>query len=199
MHRVISAISLAAWLAVFPFLAAAGTLNDGQSALDRGDYATALRLFRPLAEQGDASAQHHLGIMYRQGWGVPRDYAEAAKWCRRAAEQGYANAQYSLAIMYRRGEGMPRNFAEAVRWYHKAAEQGHFPAQFNLGGMYENGAGVPQNYVQAYKWYSLSAAREEVGSAARMSRDEVATKMTPAQIAEAQKLAREWKPTPGTK
>ena len=79
-----------------------------------------------------------------------------------------------------------------LSWYRKAAEQGHAKAQLNLGIMYFTGRGVPQDYVQAHMWFNLSAAQGDAD--ATKNRDIVAAKMTPAQIAEAQKLAREWKP-----
>ena len=133
----------------------------GVAAYNRGDYATALRELRPLAEQGVAEAQLNLALMYANGRGVPQDYAEAMKW------------------------------------YRKAAEQGHAEAQVNLGIMYQNGKGVPQDYVQAHLWYNIAASRFPPGEnrdTAVNNRDDVAKKMTPAQISEAQKLAREWRP-----
>ena len=99
------------------------------AAYERGDYATALKEFRPLAEQDHAGAQFNLGVMYDNGYGVPENDAEAAKWHRKAAEQGDVMAQYSLGGMYFRGEGVSQNYAEAVKWYSKAADQG---AQDNL-------------------------------------------------------------------
>ncbi len=88
---------------------------------------------------------------------------------------------------------MPQNFAQAVKWYRLAAEQGHAEAQAILGIMYAEGEGVPQDYVLAYKWLNLAAAEGDAawGSAAEL-RDIVASEMTPEQIAEAQRLAREW-------
>jgi TPR repeat protein len=79
---------------------AAGPLEDATAADDRGDYATALRLLRELAEQGNARAQFKLGGMYDDGRGVAQNDAEALKWYRLAADQGYGNAQYNLALMY---------------------------------------------------------------------------------------------------
>ncbi len=84
-----------------------------------------------------------------------------------------------------------------MKWYRKAAEQGNDSAQFNLGVMYTKGRGVPQDYVQAHMWYNLAAAGSPPGEdrdSAAKNRDIVAERMTPAQIAEAQRLAREWKP-----
>jgi uncharacterized protein len=170
--------------------AVAGPLEGGVAAVKRGDFATALRLFRPLADQGDDVAQFDLGVMYNKGWGVPRDYVQAAKWYRLAAAQGNADAQYNLGILYDDGH----RYVEAVKWYRKAADQGLGDAQFNLGLLYAKGQGVPRDYVQAYMWFELSAAQDD--KSAISNRDAAARRMTPEQIAEAQKLAREWRPKP---
>jgi TPR repeat protein len=86
-----------------PVPANAGPYEDGIEAAERGDYATALKLWRPLAEQGIGEVQYSLGIMYDNGWGVLEDDAEAAKWYRKAAEQGVAEAQFSLGDMCNKG------------------------------------------------------------------------------------------------
>ncbi len=112
---------------------------------------------RLAAEQGNASAQYNLGLMYDNGQGVTQDYAEAVKWYRLAAEQGDADAQYNLALMYRDGQGVTQDDAEAVKWYRLAAGQGVAQAQYNLGWMYDNGQGVVQDYAEAVKWYRLAA------------------------------------------
>jgi len=174
-------------------------LDEGVAAYDRGDYAAALREWRPLAKQGNANAQYNLGIMYNNGRGVPQDYAEAVKWYRKAAEQGMAEAQVNLGVMYMyyNGHGVPQDLAEAVKWNRMAAEQGDAGAQYNLGVMYDNGQGVPQDYAQAHMWFNFAASRFPPGDTrdiAVKSRDNVAMRMTPAQISEAEKLAREWKP-----
>jgi TPR repeat protein len=106
----------AALLLVLSFNAplAAGPWEDGSAAADRGDYATALRLWHPLADQGHADAQSNLGVMYDNGHGVPQNYAEAMKWYRLAANQGSANAQFNLGVMYANGHGVPQNYGEAV-------------------------------------------------------------------------------------
>jgi len=171
----------------------AGPFGDGKAAYDGKDYATALRLWRPLADQGNAAAQANLGIMYANGQGVPKDDAEARKWYRKAAEQGNAPAQFNLGVMYANGDDVPQDYAEARKWFSLAADQGDANAQFNLGIMYATGDGVPQDHVQAHKWYNLAALQFPASKAAA-ARDALAAKMTPAQIAEAQKLAREWKP-----
>ncbi len=172
-------------------------LDEGTAAAKRGDYATAISKFRPLAEQGDAKAQWALGVMYERGLGVPQDYAEAVKWYRKAAEQGNAAAQFNLGSMYVDGLGVPQVDAEAVGWWRKAAEQGMADAQYNLGLMYAKDRGVPQDYVQAYIWLNIAASSLPPGEnrdAVVNVRDIIAKRMTPAQISEARKLAREWKP-----
>ena len=98
--------------------------------------------------------------------------------------------------MYDHGQGVPLDYALAVSWYRKAAEQGDGSAQNNLGVMYENGQGVPQDYVQAHMWFNLAGALAGEREKSVKNRDRVAAKMTPAQIAEAQRLASEWKPKP---
>ena len=117
---------------------------------------------------------------------------------RRAAEQGDADAQYSLAFSYLEGYGVTQDYVESARWFRKAAEQGNAFAQHWLGTLYATGRGVPQDYIQAHMWANLAAASmtaEEWEVSAKL-RDELAAKMTPEQIAEAQRLAREWKPSP---
>ncbi len=151
-RRMILAVALVVGLAA----PAWAGFDEGLAAYFRGDYGTALREWKPLAEEGDINAQLMLGFMYDEGAGVPRDAAEAVKWYRKAAEQGYADAQYILGFMYTMG------------W---------------------SGA---QDYVQAHMWLTLAAAQRD--EAARKFRDRVAKRMTPEQIAEAQRLAREWRP-----
>jgi uncharacterized protein len=163
------------------------------------DYAEAMKWYRKAADQGHAKAQYNLGVIYHEGQGVPQDYAEAMKWSRKAADQGHAQAQHNLGFMYALGQGVPRDNVEAAKWYRKAADQGYIDAQYNLGLMYANGQGVPQDYVQAYLWLNLTAdsipvTETENHNKVVSDRDELARKMTPAQIAEAQRLAREWKP-----
>ena len=125
--------------------------------------------------------------MYDLGHGVVEDSKEAVKWYRLAAAQGDAWAQLKIGFMYQYGTGVVQDHKEAVKWYRLAAAQGDASAQNALGFMYRNGNGVAQNYVRAHMWYNLSAS---IGySDASKFRDYVATKMTSAQIAQAQELA----------
>ena len=112
---------------------------------------------KEAAEQGDAEAQHNLGLMHAEGRGVPQDDGEAVQWYRKAAEQGLAEAQVKLGAMYATGRGVPQDDGEAVQWYRKAAEQGLAKAQSHLGFMYAVGRGVPQDDGEAVQWYRKAA------------------------------------------
>jgi uncharacterized protein len=159
MNRTFKATVAALMFAVsFAGSVAAGPFEDAAAAYKKGDYATALELMRPLAEEGNVAAQFNLGVMYQLSHGVPQDNGAAVSWYRKAAEQGLAEAQYNLGVMYANGEGVPQDYAAAHMWFNLAAASGN------------------KNAVKA--------------------RNIVAAELTPAQVAEAQKLAREWKPTP---
>lgn len=163
-------------------------LQRGFAAFDRGDFRTACREFRLLAESGSARAQSMLGAMLLEGQGCDRDYQEAAKWFRRSAEQGEATSQISLGVSYEDGRGVIQDYREAVKWYRSAAEQGYAIAQFNLGRMYASGRGVAKDYAYAHMWYNIAAAPGFLQSAA-LARDNIAKQMTSAQIAKAHELA----------
>ena len=122
-------ITVLAFLLALPV--AAQNFEKGLDRFFLGDYAAALREWRPLAEQGDVVAQNNLGMMYRDGKGVPQDYGEAAKWYRKAAEQGHADAQLNLGIMFYNGQGVPRNYVQAHMWFNIAATQGYVLAAVN--------------------------------------------------------------------
>ena len=124
----------------------------GLTAAQSGDFATALKEWKPLAEEGNAVAQNNLGLMYHNGWGVPQDYKEAVYWYRLAVEQGYAIAQYNLGLMYEKGKGVPQDDKEAAQLYRLAAEQGDVDAQYNLDFIHRKGLGVPQDDKEAV-WF----------------------------------------------
>jgi TPR repeat protein len=127
---------------------------------------------------------------------------EAVRWFRRAADQGNAAAQTSLGHMYELGKGVPRDSAEAICWYRKAADQGDAAAMLLLGERYESGDGVPQSFVDAHVWYNIAGSistgqdNHENRQSAMEGRNRAASRMTSAQIAEAQRRAREWKVKP---
>jgi TPR repeat protein len=145
---------------------------------------------RAKAAAGDVAAQSALGVYYESR----QDFPEAVSWYRKAADQGDAFAQNNLGAMYDIGRGVPQDYAQAVSWYRKAADQGDAYAQNNLGVMYAKGQGVLQDYVSAYFWYTVAEARGtyDTQKEAAKDRDDIAAKMTPQQVADAQELAREW-------
>jgi len=192
--------------ALFAVHSPADEVDDAIGAYERGDYATALRVLRPFAEDGSSPAQFAMGAMFMLGDGVSQDLAEAAKWFLRCAEQGDADAQYALGALRDpggafkdRGEEITQDYAEAATWYRRAANQGDASAQLALGGLYMRGNGVPMDVVQAHMWCDLAAKgfsyrHEAKHQAAVERRDEIAEGMTRAQRAEARRLAREWRP-----
>ena len=114
--RLIRATILAAALILGGGAALAQDFNKGMEAAQAGNFATALKEWLPLAEQGDRNLQYNLGVMYRNGWGVPQDDAEAVKWFRLAA--------FNLGWMYRSGKGVPQDHVMAHMWYNIAAANG---------------------------------------------------------------------------
>jgi uncharacterized protein len=159
------------------------------------DVKEGLRWLKAAAEQGHAGAQDKLGIMHYNGEGVPKDVKEALRWWyKAAAEQGYVDSQSRLGSAYYLGEGVPQDYKEAARWFKSAAEHNDAGAQYMLGHMYFYGKGVPQDYVHGYKWLNLSAAQGQ--ELAKEKRDIWKQDMTPGQIAEAQRLSREFRPKP---
>lgn len=111
------------------------------------------------AEQGDAAAQHKLGVMYAKGRGVAQDYGKARIWYEKAADQDFAAAQFNLGVMHDLGEGVAQDYAKARVWYLKAAKQGDAKAQYNLGVMHHEGLGGARDYSKAHAWY-LKAAEQ---------------------------------------
>lgn len=151
-----------------------------------------VRVLLQDALRGEANAQAALGDIYRKGSLAPKDDVEAARWYRRAAEQGNAHAQFNLGALAMAGRGVPQDDLEAVTWFRRAAEQGDGLAQFNLGTMYCNGRGVPQDYIEACMWFSVSASRGTQMAVSTCNRIEQF--MTPIDVYEAHKRAREWQP-----
>ena len=148
----------------------------------------ALHELQKAADQGDADAQFNLGHIYSWGCaGVVRDSKEAFKWFQKAADQGEASAQFNLGMMYQRRGEVVEDSREAVKWHQKAADQGHPLAQHTLGAMYYKGETVERNYVTAYAWVSVASSNGFGNEDLEL----IEKKMTPDQIAEAQKLSRE--------
>ncbi len=157
--RFIVAVLLALLLAVGAGVPAqADPFEQGMAQFKRGEFEAAYKLWRPLAERGDALAQLNVGNLFERGQGVTQDSAEAAQWWLKAASRGVAQAQN------------------------------------NLGAAYLSGQGVATDYVQADKWLSLAVRRGYAD--AKKPREVVETIMSAAEIAEAQKLVRDWKQEP---
>jgi len=164
--------------------------KEGDSAYRRGDYETALNVYRSLAEKGVVQAQFSMGLMYTYGKGIPVNYVEAAKWYRKAADKGFVNAEYVMGILHENGHGVLQNYSKAVEWYRKAANKGYGKAQVMMGAMYARGFGVPSNYIMMHMWWSL-AGRNGEGNA-KLKKKLLETLMTPDEIKKAKNLARKW-------
>ena len=169
------------------------------AAYQKQNYEGALKLAQPLADAGDVRAQSLLGVLYYRGRGVRADAAEAVRWFRGAADGGDAAARFYLGVMFAEGRGVPQDYEQAAIWYQRAADLGDAQGLYNLGLAYAQGEGVAQDVVKAHMLLNVAAARfppSEGGrrTAAVSSRDVVAKEMTPEQLAEAQRLAREWQP-----
>jgi TPR repeat protein len=161
------------------------------------DFVASVNWYRKAASQGDAEAMGALGLAYHNGEGVPQDYAAAVDWYRMGATLGDSSAQTKLGLAYYLGEGVPQVFGTALRWFLKAADQDNAKAKAMLGVMFFSGQGIPQDYAQSHMWSNLAAASAtdlETQRLGAKTRDLVAAKMTPAQIAEAQASARAWRP-----
>ena len=170
-------------------MAMADDFDDALANYENGDYATAFKLIKPLADQGYAEAQHNLGVMYQFGEGVIADDKEAVKWYRKAANQGDARAQFDLGNMYLSGEGVLQDDKEAMKWCRKAADQGDARAQNNLGNMYLSGEGVLQDDKKAYMWWNVARANDD--DKADHNIKSIIQRMTPADIATAEDMARQ--------
>jgi TPR repeat protein len=186
-------------------LAAAGAahadqFNNGMAAANARDYATALQIWRPLANEGSADAQAALGVLYDNGFGVVQDHAAAAAWFRKSADQGFAAGEFDLALDYDYGRGVTKSPTLAAFWYRRAADQGTPGAQLALGSLYASGGALPKDPVQAYLWLSLAANRfvpkASEHEAAIKLRQQVAVSMSTEQVAEAERLTDEWQSKP---
>jgi TPR repeat protein len=161
---------------------------------ERGDYRLALKGWTVLANQGNAEGQYFLGHMYAEGLGAPQDYARAAFWFAESASQGYGHGQFALGYLYEHGWGVSKDHSNALKWYRLAADQGLAMAQNNVGLMYEEGRGVRQDYAEAHMRYSLAISLSNPNrSTAIQNLNSLIKKMTPAQTAQAERLAREWR------
>jgi TPR repeat protein len=170
-------------------------LDCGQGVGVKPDKVEAAKWLARAAEQGLAEAQVNLGLCYCEGDGVRLNTTEAARWFRKAAEQAMAYGQYELGMCYLDGTGVAKDILEGVKWNRQAADQGFALAQNQLGLCYEKGIGVTKDNLEAYKWFNLAAAQDDYNAAdIRVSMAKVETLLTPEQVAQAQRLAHEFKP-----
>jgi uncharacterized protein YfiM (DUF2279 family) len=132
-------------------------LDEGLEALKKGDYVTASRELRQLAERGNAEAQYRVGLMYEFGKGYPADMEQAIIWIRKAAAQGHVSAEVELGVIYATGDRVTEDDAQSVAWFQKAATAGNATAQYNLGLLYAKGQGVPVDDPQAIAWFRKAA------------------------------------------
>jgi TPR repeat protein len=182
-------------------VAVAGPFEDGEAAFDEKDYAKALSLWRPLAEQGDPRAQFKVGMLYLLGAGVAESDTEAWRWfgmavgpIRALAEQGDAVAQNDLGEMYLFGPDLIGERKQASIWFGRAADQGNAKAQAWLGSMYLVGHDTPRDLVLSYVWSSLAAAQGN--KIAEFYAETASEEMTQKQLSEAEHLVRHWKAKP---
>jgi uncharacterized protein len=188
MAAIITATMMLGAVQAADFETRNAAFKKGLAAHDRGDYSMALRVWKPLAEQGYPTAQSNIGSMYDKGRGVTQNFTEALKWYHKAAAQGYAGAQFNIGRLYEKGQGVAQDFTEAVKWFRRSAEQGYTAAQAPLGLIYALGRGVIQDNVTGQMWLNIASARgDELG---RKGRNAIAKMLTPAESAEAQRRAR---------
>lgn len=160
---------------------------------DSEAHTEAAKWLKQAAEQQDAESQYWLGALYATGKGVKTDSDNMFKYYQQSAQNGYAPAQMAVGYLLETGTAkIPRNDAEAVKWYQKAAEQGDAGALYNLGLKYAKGEGVAQDYVLAYVCFNLASAAGNAQAA--VMRNAAAALLSPNQLGEAQRLAREWRP-----
>ena len=167
--------------------------SNAFAAEQKGDFPTALRLYRSAALAGSTYAQGNLGTMYHTGKGGPKNFPEALRWYTEAAKANYADSEFNLGIMNELGEGMKQDFAAAAKWYRQAAEQGYVPAQTALGTLYAaGGTGVNPDRGEAYKWFTIAAAKGDDNAKRRLAA--ITGRMTPEQKAAGDKAVADFKP-----
>jgi TPR repeat protein len=156
----------------------------------------AVKWYREAANKNDILAMRSLHSLHEYGStsGVDVDKVESAKWCLKAAELGVPSLQHIMAIKYQSGEGVPIDTKAAIFWCRESAERGYSNAQYDLAQKYYKGEGVPQDFVLAYKWFNIATGDTDspLLSTCKHYRDLVSKDMTKEQIAEGQKMSRDW-------
>ena len=159
IRKIITGLTLS--LLLGSGVAVAADFDKGREAYNLGDYETALAELNPLAQRGEARAQHLLGWLHL----IHLDPATAIKWFSLAADQGYADAQEALGNIYENGEGVvPKNYQKAMKWFTLAADQGHRQARYSLWLMYQEGNVVHENDKVELRWNTKYAEQGFYGS-----------------------------------
>jgi TPR repeat protein len=173
--------------------------NEGEGIPQ--DRSEALRWFRLMGdhaiEESDTNLMRHLGLAYSFPNGILVDQTESFRWYQEAADRGDTEGMCELADCYSEDRGVQRNFGIAAEWYRRAAEKGYFGGQAMLGVLYHLGLGVRKDHVKAYAWTKRSMA--STGSllpwpGAEERLKSMTEKMTPDEIAEAERLIYERNP-----
>jgi Zn-dependent protease with chaperone function len=179
-------------IAILAVSRVADLYQKGHEAYANGNYAEAIRLWTPIANDGFSEAQNNLGVIHEKGLGVPSDYGKAAAWYEKAAKQNRPQAQNNLGVLYEKGLGVSQDVNLAAQWYRRSAEQGHAVAQNNLGVLYGTGRGTPVDLVEAYVWFGLAAARGSEHASKNLPF--VESKLTAEQLASARTRIKSWRP-----
>jgi len=167
--RFLTSITLLVIFTIYSNEAVCGSLDDGIAAYSKKDYALALTLLTPIAEEGNVRAQAILGDIYLwnsipRGSSAESKYANALKWLTVASENGVPDSQLNLGIMYKNGDGVKQDTSKAIYWMERSAEQGFIPAQQLLGFAYRYGSWISTDYKKAFKWFSRAANQGDAKS-----------------------------------
>jgi TPR repeat protein len=188
--RRLSALILAASLLMLSTVAWSGDFRKGWDAYNSLDYATAKAEWEALADAGDAKAAYGMGLLYGNGFGVDMNDELALKYYGIAAQQGHADAAFNLAVMHQNGWGVPPSDEVANKWYLVAANKGNTEAQMALGRYYAMDFLDTYDPVKAYKWFDIASRLGDYGASEK--REFVASRMTPEQLSEAQRVVEAW-------
>ena len=188
--RRLTALVLAASLAMASSVAWSGDFKKGWDAYNTLDYATAKAEWESLADAGDAKAAYGMGLLYGNGFGVDMNDELALKYYGIAAQKGHADAAFNLAVMHQNGWGVPASDEVANKWYRVAADKGNTEAQMALGRYYAMDFLDTYDPVLAFKWFSLAEKLGDYGASEK--REFITTRMTPEQINQAKGLVEAW-------
>jgi TPR repeat protein len=170
--------------------------HDGRGVQE--DRRLAIEWWKQSADRLEPAAMFNLGVAYDEGYGVPVNDALAILWWSRAALLGNADAAWNIGLAYLKGDGVSLNEATAVAWFQRSAAHEKALAMSMLQYLHERGIGVNQNFLLSYVWGVLAASKLPPGDTRTRvlnARDQLAARMTADQVAEAQRLASEWRPS----